>query len=192
VIHSTTKYINGHSDVIGGAVIAASEHHYRELAFLANALGLTESPWDAWMVLRGVKTLAQRMEAHARNAQVLAEFLAEHPAVKKVYYPGLPSHPQHALAAKQSGGFGGMVTFDIDADKGVLDQFFSRLRYFALAESLGGVESLIEAPWFMSHASMSAQHRRAAGISPGTVRVSAGLEDSADLLDDLRDGLSKL
>ena len=192
IIHSTTKYINGHSDVVGGAIITNQPDLDERIAFVTNACGLTESPWDAWLVLRGVQSLAQRMEAHAASAAKIAAYLNRHPKVKQTYYPGLDSHPQIALARRQMSGFGGMVSFDIEADKDQLDTFFGALRYFKLAESLGGVESLIEAPWYMSHTSMSEQARREAGIKPGTIRVSVGLEHADDLTEDLEHGLSKI
>lgn len=192
VVHSTTKYINGHSDVVGGAVISATPEVHERVGFVANALGLTESPWDAWLVLRGVRTLPQRMAAHATNAQRLAEFLAHHPRVPDVYYPGLPCHPQFSLAKRQMKGYGGVVSFALETDQAGLDRVFGGLRLFSLAESLGGVESLIEAPWFMSHLSMSEDARRRAGIQPGTVRVSVGIEDADDLLADLAAGLECL
>lgn len=191
VIHSTTKYINGHSDVVGGAVISNSAELAEKLRYTSNACGLSQSPWDAWLVLRGVRTLAPRMQVHNSNALAIAEFLQSHPAVSRVYYPGLPDHPQHALAKRQMKGYGGVVSFDFRTpmDTERLDSFFGKLRYFALAESLGGVESLIESPFFMSHASMPEEARRGAGISEGTVRVSAGIEHSRDLIDDLSNAL---
>ncbi|MHC4517112.1 MAG: trans-sulfuration enzyme family protein [Planctomycetota bacterium] len=192
IVHSTTKYINGHSDVVGGAIVTNQPELDEKIAFVTNACGLTESPWDAWLVLRGVQSLAQRMEAHAASAEKIAAYLSRHPKVRKTYYPGLESHPQIELARKQMTGFGGMVTFEIDADKDQLDAFFGALRYFSLAESLGGVESLIEPPWYMSHTSMSEQARRDAGITPGTVRVSVGLEHTDDLIEDLQSGLSAI
>ena len=146
VVHSTTKYINGHSDIVGGAIICRTQEHAESVAFYVNALGTACSPFDAWLVLRGVKTLPQRMEAHQRGAMAVAQFLESHSKVKKVYYPGLTSHPQHELAKKQLRGFGGMVSFDLDVEQLDPQDFFSRLKLFALAESLGGVESLIEQP----------------------------------------------
>ncbi|HOJ73332.1 MAG TPA: PLP-dependent aspartate aminotransferase family protein [Phycisphaerae bacterium] len=189
VVHSTTKYLNGHSDVVGGAIITRDAKLGERIAFLVNALGTACSPFDAWLVLRGVKTLAYRMEAHQRNAMAVARFLADHPKVKKVYYPGLETHPGHALAKKQMRGFGGMVSFDADLDKVNLDEFFARLELFSLAESLGGVESLIEQPWTMSHSSISEQARTEGGISPSTVRMSLGIEHPDDLVADLRAAL---
>jgi cystathionine beta-lyase/cystathionine gamma-synthase len=192
IVHSTTKYINGHSDVVGGAIVSNRADLDERIAFITNACGLTESPWDAWLVLRGVRSLAQRMEAHAANARRIAVYLDQHPKVLKTHYPGLESHPQIELARTQMTGFGGMVTFELDADKDKLDTFFGALRYFSLAESLGGVESLIESPWYMSHMSMSEQARRQAGITPGTVRVSVGLEHPDDLIEDLEKGLDTI
>jgi cystathionine gamma-synthase len=192
VVHSTTKYINGHSDVVGGAIITNNPDLNERVAFITNACGLTESPWDAWLVLRGVRSLAQRMEAHAASAQQVAQFLDQHPKVIETLYPGLSSHPQHELAKKQMSGFGGMVSFVVDATQTQLNSFFNALKYFSLAESLGGVESLIEAPWFMSHLSMSEAARSTAGIKPGTIRVSVGLEHPDDLIDDLRKALDVL
>lgn len=192
VVHSTTKYINGHSDVVGGAIIAGDPTLGEEIAFITNACGLTESPWDAWLVLRGVRSLPQRMESHAFGACQIAQFLDQHPKVIETLYPGLASHPQHDLAQKQMSGFGGMVTFTVDATQTQLDTFFNALEFFSLAESLGGVESLIEAPWYMSHLSMSETARCTAGIKPGTIRASVGLEHPDDLINDLTRGLDVL
>ncbi len=189
VVHSTTKYLNGHSDVVGGAIIVREERFRERIKFLVNALGMACSPFDAWLVLRGVKTLAYRMEAHERNARAVAHWLNQHPAVKRVYYPGLEKHPGHTLAKKQMRGFGGMVSFDLDLEKVPAESFLGRLQLFSLAESLGGVESLIEQPWSMSHASMNEESRRAAGISPGIIRMSIGIEDPDDLIADLKHGL---
>ncbi len=192
VVHSTTKYINGHSDVVGGAVICADPEQHEKIAFIANGLGLTESPWDAWLVLRGVRSLPQRMAAHAAGAQALAVFLQQHPKVTAVHFPGLPEHPQAELARRQMTGPGGVVTFEVDTDKDGLDRLFGGLRLFSLAESLGGVESLIESPWYMSHMSMSEAARTTAGIHPGTVRVSVGLEHADDLVADMESALAAL
>jgi len=189
VVHSTTKYLNGHSDVVGGAIIYADKKLEERCRFLVNALGVSESPFEAWLVLRGIKTLALRMEAHQENAMKAAQFLEKHKYVKKVYYPGLKSHPQQALIKKQMKGFGGMLSFELDTKKTPLKTFFSRLKIFSLAESLGGVESLIESPWFMSHASMGEKGLKASGITQETVRVSLGVEGANDLIDDLRRGL---
>lgn len=189
VVHSTTKYINGHSDVVGGAIIAKTAELAQRIAALVNALGTACSPFDAFLVLRGVKTLGPRMQVHERNARALAEFLVRHPKVKRVYYPGLPDHPQHELAKRQASGFGGMLSFDVQPSVD-LNAMFARLQLFSLAESLGGVESLIEHPWTMSHASMPEEARIHAGISSQTVRVSAGIEDAADLIEDLSGALA--
>lgn len=189
VVHSTTKYINGHSDVVGGAIVYADKKLEERGRFLVNALGVSESPFDAWLVLRGVKTLAPRMEAHQANALSVAKYLEKHKGVKKVYYPGLSSHPQPKLIKKQMKGFGGMLAFELDTKKVSLEKFFSRLKIFRLAESLGGVESLIETPWFMSHASMGEKALLASGMTKETVRVSCGIEDAADLIADLENAL---
>ncbi len=189
VVHSTTKYLNGHSDVVGGAIIYREEALRDRIRYLVNALGVSQAPFDAWLVLRGVKTLAQRMEAHQANALAIAKFLEAHPHVKKVYYPGLKSHPQQTLIKKQMKGFGGMLAFELNTSKVKLDTFFKRLKFFALAESLGGVESLIEHPWSMSHASMGEQALQASGITKETIRVSAGIEGAQDLIADLENAL---
>jgi len=189
VVHSTTKYLNGHSDVVGGAIVYSSKQLQERGRYLVNAMGVSGSPFDAWLVLRGVKTLAPRMEIHQSNALALARFLEGHKNVKKVYYPGLKSHPQQALIKKQMTGFGGMLAFELDTKKVELNRFFKKLKYFALAESLGGVESLIETPWFMSHASMGEAGLKASGITPETVRVSVGIEDADDLIADLDQAL---
>lgn len=190
VVHSTTKYLNGHSDVVGGAIVVKEARLGERIGYLVNALGTACSPFDAWLVLRGVKTLAYRMEAHQANALAIAHWLQKHPRVKKVYYPGLVTHPGHQLARKQMRGFGGMVSFDLDLDQLTPDELFARLRYFTLAESLGGVESLVEQPWTMSHASIGEDRRRAAGISPATIRLSIGIEGVDDLIADLDRGLA--
>lgn len=190
VFHSTTKYINGHSDVVGGAIIVRDDRFRQQVGFLVNALGTACSPFDAWLVLRGVKTLSYRMEAHQRNALAVARWLTQQPVIKRVYYPGLETHPGHALAKKQMRGFGGMVSFDIDLEKVNLDRFLANLRLFTLAESLGGVESLIEQPWTMSHGSISEESRRTAGLSPGTLRLSIGIEHADDLIADLNNAIS--
>lgn len=189
-LHSTTKYLNGHSDVVGGVLITKREDLAERIGYYVNALGLGNSPFDAWLVLRGVKTLGPRMEAHQRGAQAVARFLETHPRVRRVYYPGLESHPDHELAKRQQRGFGGMVSFDLDIESLDANTFFSRLRFFALAESLGGVESLVEQPWTMSHGSMSEEARLAAGISEGTVRLSIGIEHPDDLVEDLAQALA--
>ena len=190
VVHSTTKYINGHSDVVGGAIIYGKKELQERGRYLVNALGISQSPYDAWLVLRGVKTLVPRMEAHQINAIKLAHFLEGHKNVRQVYYPGLKSHPQPDLIKKQMKGFGAMLAFELNTSKVSLNKFFKKLQYFALAESLGGVESLAETPWFMSHASMGEAGLRASGITKETVRVSVGIEDAEDLIADLNNALS--
>ncbi len=184
VTHSTTKYLNGHSDSVGGVVVATHDADIEWLAFYQNAAGAILSPFDSWLVLRGTKTLPLRMAQHCRTGQVLAEFLAAHAKVHKVYYPGLPAHPQHDLARRQMNGFGGMLAFDLgslDAARRVL----GAVRLLALAESLGGVESLISHPATMTHASVPRTKREMLGITDGLVRISAGLEDIEDLKEDL-------
>jgi cystathionine beta-lyase/cystathionine gamma-synthase len=191
VTHSTTKYLNGHSDSVGGIVILQNDEDIEWMRFVQNAEGAILGPMDAWLVLRGTKTLAVRMAAHNANGLALAEFLAGHPKVKKVYYPGLKTHPQYELAKKQMRGFGGMMAFEtgsLDAAKKVLE----RVRLLALAESLGGVESLISHPATMTHASVPIERRLALGITDGLVRISAGIEDIDDLKDDLTQALDAL
>ena len=189
VIHSTTKYLNGHSDVVGGCVVTRHAEHAERVAWIVNALGLSCSPFDAWLVLRGVKTLGPRMEAHQRAAMALARMLAEHPRVDHVYYPGLPGHPQHELAKRQQSGFGAMLSFDVKGARADAERVLYGVRLFQLAESLGGVESLVAYPETMSHASISVEARRAAGISERTIRVSAGIEHPDDLVADLQQAL---
>ena len=189
VVHSTTKYLNGHSDVVGGAVIYGNKDLETRGRFLVNALGVSEAPFDAWLVLRGIKTLVPRMETHQANALAIARHLEQHKHVKKVYYPGLKSHPQYALIKKQMSGFGGMLAFELDTKKVSPARLFKRLKYFCLAESLGGVESLIEHPWSMSHASMGEQALKASGITKETIRVSVGIEGTQDLIGDLDNAL---
>jgi len=191
VVHSTTKYLNGHSDSVGGAVIAVRDDDIEWLRFVQNAEGAILSPFDSWLVLRGTKTLPIRMARHNENGLALARFLADHPKVRHVYYPGLASHPQHALAARQMRGFGGMLSFELgslEAARRVLDN----VRLLALAESLGGVESLISHPATMTHASVPVDRRTALGISDGLVRISAGLEDIEDLREDLLQALARV
>ena len=189
VIHSTTKYLNGHSDVVGGAIVYGNKKLQEKGRYLVNALGVAGSPFDAWLVLRGVKTLAPRMEVHQANAIAIARFLDKHPNVKKVYYPGLKKHPGQGIIRKQMSGFGAMVTFELNTKKVSLGRFFKKLKYFALAESLGGVESLVESPWYMSHSSMGEKALKASGITKETVRVSVGIEDAEDLIADLAQAL---
>jgi cystathionine beta-lyase/cystathionine gamma-synthase len=189
VVHSATKYLNGHSDVIGGVCITASKAIAEQLAFLQNAIGSVPSPFDAFLVTRGLKTLAVRMERHCANAMAIAERLARHPKVESVIYPGLPSHPQHALAKRQMRGFGGMMSMRIKGDLAVTRRFLERCELFALAESLGGVESLIEHPAIMTHASIPADVRASLGITDNLVRLSVGIEDVDDLGADLEHAL---
>ncbi len=191
VMHSTTKYLNGHSDVVGGCVVTRNEEHGERVAYLVNALGLACSPFDAWLVLRGIKTLGPRMEAHQRGAMALARMLSEHSQVTHVYYPGLETHPQHELAKQQQRGFGAMLSFDVKGGREVAERVMMKTQLFQMAESLGGVESLISYPDTMSHASMTVEARRAAGISENTVRVSCGIEHPDDLIDDLRQALQE-
>ncbi len=189
IVHSTTKYLNGHSDVVGGAIIYGNKELEEKGKFNVNALGVSQAPFDAWLVLRGVKTLGPRMEAHQESALAVAKFLESHKNVKKVYYPGLESHPQFDLIKKQQKGFGGMLSFELDTSQVACDHLFSKLEYFCLAESLGGVESLIEHPWLMSHSSMGEEGLKASGITEETIRVSIGLEDTEDLIADLKQAL---
>ncbi|WP_045737313.1 O-succinylhomoserine (thiol)-lyase [Xanthomonas sp. MUS 060] len=191
VIHSTTKYVNGHSDVVGGAVVAADAELHKQLAWWANALGLTGSPFDAFLTLRGLRTLDARLRVHQENAQAVVELLQTHPAVRQVYYPGIPTHPGHAIAARQQQGFGAMISFELAGAEPEVRAFVDGLRYFTLAESLGGVESLIAHPASMTHAAMTPQARANAGISDGLLRLSVGIESSADLLADLQAGLER-
>ncbi|HTC31447.1 MAG TPA: cystathionine gamma-synthase [Candidatus Acidoferrum sp.] len=189
VVHSTTKYIGGHSDVVGGVAITNDDAIADVIKFHQNAVGGVPGPHDAWLTMRGAKTLALRMQAHARNAQAVAEFLDAHPEVDRVYYPGLPSHPQHALAKRQMTGFGGMVSFVLKGPQSRALDFAHRLRYFSLAESLGGVESLICHPARMTHGSIPKEDRERRGVTDGLLRLSVGIEDIEDLLDDLRSAL---
>jgi cystathionine gamma-synthase len=190
VVHSTTKYLNGHSDVVGGAVLSNSPDLDEKVKFLVNTLGTCAQPFDCWLVLRGIKTLVPRMKEHERNARIVAEFLHTHPKVKRVFYPGLESHPQHELARRQQSGFGGMVSFELEGGIAEVEHVLRSTRIFALAESLGGVESLIEHPATMSHASMGAEHRQAVGITDLVIRLSVGIEDPDDLVADLQQALS--
>lgn len=191
VVHSTTKYLNGHSDCLGGAAIVRAGSPLAErLGYLQNALGAVPGPFDSFLTLRGIKTLALRMERHCANALAIAQFLASHPRVERVHYPGLPSHPQHALARRQmTGGYGGIVTAVL---KGTLDdarRMLERCHLFSLAESLGGVESLIEHPGLMTHASLPAAMRASLGIGDGLIRLSVGIEDAHDLITELKEAL---
>ena len=190
VVHSTTKYLGGHSDVVGGAIVTARDDLFETLKFHQNAVGGVPGPFDSWLVLRGLKTLAVRMREHEHNAMAVAQFLEGHPAIEKVIYPGLASHPQHALAKRQMSGFGGMVSCIVKGGFEGARKLLERTKLFALAESLGGVESLIGHPATMTHASIPKEQREARGISDGLVRLSVGIEDSEDLLSDLEAALS--
>ena len=191
VVHSTTKYINGHSDVVGGAVIARDAGLHEQLAWWANCLGLTGSPFDSFLTLRGLRTLDARLRVHQENAVVVTEVLAGHPAVRAVHYPGLLSHPGHALAVRQQRGFGAMLSVELEGGEPAVRAFLDGLRYFTLAESLGGVESLVAHPATMTHAAMSAEARAEAGIPDGLLRLSVGIEHGDDLADDLRAALAR-
>jgi cystathionine beta-lyase/cystathionine gamma-synthase len=192
VMHSATKYLNGHSDVVSGVVATSSPELAERLTFLQNAVGAIASPFDSFLVSRGLKTLALRMERHCANAQAVAERLERHPKVARVIYPGLPSHPQHALARRQMHGFGGMIAAELATDLDGTRRFLERCELFTLAESLGGVESLIEHPAIMTHASVPADVRRALGLGDGLVRISVGIEDADDLAADLEQALAAI
>ncbi|MBL8843222.1 MAG: PLP-dependent transferase, partial [Planctomycetes bacterium] len=192
VVHSTTKYLNGHSDVVGGAVIARDAALHEELSWWANCLGLTGAPFDSWLTLRGVRTLAARMRLHEENAARVAELLSASPLVERVCWPGLASHPGHALARRQQDGFGAMLSFELADRPGAVAAFVEGLDCFTLAESLGGVESLVAHPATMTHASMSAEARAAAGISDRLLRLSVGIEAADDLLSDLARSLDRV
>jgi len=191
VVHSTTKYINGHSDVLGGAVIAAEGEVGERLGWWANCLGVTGSAFDSWLTLRGLRTLDVRFQRHQENALAIAEFLEGHPRVSKVYYPGLADHPDHALALRQQSGGGGVVSFELPGGPVAVERFVNDLGLISLAESLGGVETLIAHPATMTHAAMSAEARRRAGIGEGLLRLSVGLENVDDLRAELERGLAR-
>lgn len=191
VVHSVTKYMNGHSDVVGGVLATSRDDLYQELKFLQNAVGGVPAPMDCFLVLRGLKTLHVRMERHAQNALRVASFLENHARVERVIYPGLPSHPQHAIAKRQMSGFGGMIAFFLRGGLPEARKFLESVRIFTLAESLGGVESLIEHPAIMTHASIPAETRRALGIHDNLIRISVGIEDCDDLVADLENALAR-
>lgn len=191
VIHSTTKYINGHSDVVGGAVVAKDAEQHQQLVWWANALGLTGSPFDSFLTLRGLRTLDARLRVHQENTHALIALLQDHPAVRKLHYPGLASHPGHALAARQQKGFGAMLSLELDGGEEAVRAFVDGLQYFTLAESLGGVESLVAHPATMTHAAMTPEARAAAGIGDGLVRLSVGIEHADDLVADIAAGLAR-
>jgi O-succinylhomoserine (thiol)-lyase len=189
VVHSTTKYLNGHSDVVGGAVVTTTDKLTERIQFLLNAMGTCASPFDCWLVLRGIETLAVRMKQHEENALAVANYLTEHPLVKRVFYPGLDSHPGYEIAKRQMKGFGGMVSFEIRGGIESVNTFLRRLKLFYLAESLGGVASLAAHPGTMTHASMPKDYREKVGITDELIRLSVGLESVGDLIDDLRQAL---
>jgi cystathionine gamma-lyase/cystathionine beta-lyase len=189
VMHSTTKYLNGHCDVVGGVIAARTEELAQKIGYLHNAAGTCASPFDCWLVLRGIETLPLRMKKHEENAFAVARFLEKHPRVSRVYFPGLPGHPGHAIARKQMKGFGGMVTFAVRGGPEVVTRVLGGTKIFALAESLGGAASLIEHPVTMSHASMTPEHRQKAGITDDQIRLSIGLENAGDLVADLDQAL---
>jgi len=190
VVHSSTKYIGGHSDVLGGSVMLNDEVLYQKIQYHQNAVGAVLPPFDSYLTLRGIKTLAIRLERHNENALVIAHYLEKHLKVKKVIYPGLESHPQHELASKQASGYGGIISFEIDGTIDTAKAFLEKLNLFALAESLGGVESLIELPSLMTHASVTKEVREQIGITDTLVRISVGIEDVEDLISDLEQALS--
>jgi len=192
VIHSTTKYLGGHSDIVGGAVVTSNKHAYEALKFYQNAAGGIPGPWDSWLALRGIKTLAVRMREHERNATLLADYLEGHPAVSSVYYPGLSGSPYHALAAGQMSGFGGMISAELTGGLPAVEKFVARLELFALAESLGGVESLVCYPAKMTHGTLGPKERERRGIKDNLVRLSVGLEDGEDLREDLERALEAI
>ena len=191
VVHSTTKFLNGHSDGLGGVVVCAHQEHADKLAFLQKAAGAILSPFECWLILRGVKTLAARMEIHDRSGRIVADFLAKHKKVKNVFYPGLKDHPQHALAKRQMRGFGSMITFETGSLKNA-NKMLKKVRVCSLGESLGGVETLISHPATMTHAALGEKGRKAIGITDGLVRISVGIEDVDDILEDLDQALSAI
>jgi len=196
VVHSATKYLNGHSDVIGGIAIVGGEAHQQgwreQLGFLQNSVGAIAGPFDSFLILRGVKTLAIRMERHCRSALELARWMEQQPEIRRVYYPGLESHPQHALAKRQMEGFGGIISIDLNTDLAGARRFLEHCQVFALAESLGGVESLIEHPALMTHATIPPAQRAVLGIGDGLIRLSVGIEDIEDLRADIRGSLDAI
>jgi O-succinylhomoserine (thiol)-lyase len=189
VVHSTTKYLNGHCDVVGGAIVTTTDDLTERVQFLLNAMGTPASPFDCWLVLRGIETLPIRMKQHEKNAFAIANYLKEHAAVKKIYYPGLESHPGHDIARRQMKGFGGMVSFEMNGSTEDVNSFLRSMKIFALAESLGGAASLICHPATMTHVSMPEEHRKKAGITNNTIRISVGLENADDLIEDLAQAL---
>ncbi|MBI2868832.1 MAG: PLP-dependent transferase [Chloroflexi bacterium] len=192
VVHSTTKYLNGHSDVVGGAIVTTTDELTERVQFLHNAMGTGASPFDCWLVIRGIETLPVRMRQHEKNALAVAEYLSGHKAVRKVYYPALKGHPGRDTAARQMKGFGGVVSFEVNGGIDEVNSFLRRMKIFALAESLGGVTSLAEHAATMSHASMPEEHRRKVGISNELIRLSIGLENVDDLIEDLKQALERV
>lgn len=192
VVHSTTKYINGHSDSIGGAIMLNDERIYEKLKFNQNAIGAILSPFDSFLVLRGIKTIFVRMREHEKNATIIAEYLEAHPKVERVFYPGLKSHPQHALAKRMMKGFGGMISFIVKADGKGAKKFVESLRIIMLAESLGGVESLVEIPSLMTHSALTEKEKNELGISDNLIRLSVGIENPADLIEDLESAFKSI
>ena len=189
VVHSTTKYLNGHCDVVGGAVVSANEELAERVRFLSNAMGTCASPFDCWLVLRGIKTLPIRMTQHCQSAAAIANFLEKHPKIKRVFYPGLKSHPHYKIAKKQMNGYSGIVSFEIVGGKKAVESFLRKVKVFSLAESLGGVDSLVEHPATMSHAAMPESFRKKVGITEDLIRLSIGLENIDDLREDLEQAL---
>ena len=192
VVHSATKYLGGHSDVVGGLIATNNSELYDRLKFIQNAVGAVPAPWDAWLVLRGIKTLGVRMNRHFENALAVARFLEQHPKVRQVIYPWLPTHPQHSLALKQMSGMSGMISVYLDTDLDGARRFLESVHVFTLAESLGGVESLIEHPAIMTHASVPPENREKLGIHDALIRLSVGIEDVQDLIEDLQAGLESI
>jgi cystathionine beta-lyase/cystathionine gamma-synthase len=191
VIHSSTKFLNGHSDVVGGIVVTNRDELQKPLWYIQRAFGAVPSPFDCWLLLRSIKTLAVRIKQHCSNAKRIAIFLSVHPKVKRVFYPGLPSHPQYELAQKQMKDFGGVITIDLGSRDNV-KKFVENLKIFTLAESLGGVESLVNHSWSMSHSSVPEEEKRELGLTEGIVRLSVGIEDVEDLISDLEQALEKI
>ncbi|MDM5339198.1 bifunctional cystathionine gamma-lyase/homocysteine desulfhydrase [Fictibacillus enclensis] len=189
VLHSATKYLGGHSDVVAGVVVVNDDKLGEDLHFVQNSTGGILGPQDSWLLIRGIKTLGLRMEATEANTKKIVDFLSGHPTVKKIYYPGLESHPQHEIAKAQSGGFGGMISFDVGSEEKATE-VLRKVRYFTLAESLGAVESLISVPAKMTHASIPAERRAELGITDGLIRISVGIEDAEDLIEDLKEALA--
>jgi cystathionine gamma-lyase/cystathionine beta-lyase len=190
VVHSTTKYLNGHCDVVGGAVVTTTDELTQKMQFLLNAMGTCASPFDCWLVLRGIETLPVRMRQHEENARAIANHLNKHQAVKRVYYPGLPTHPGHDIAKRQMKGFGGMVSFEVKGGIEAANRFQKKIKIFALAESLGGCASLADHPGTMTHASMPKDVREKVGITDDLIRLSIGLENADDLIEDLDQALA--